>query len=151
MCEHASHIPSTEADALKARIADLEALLSGAQSALAYEQDSARRVEAQYYEAKTSLTRACNVFDVIWQRGDIDLDDDSDYAELAELIGFERLVEVWVTVKAEWSQKVSLPRGYDESKVNIVTEVDDRLTVTYDDRELDEELTQDQFEVEVSE
>ena len=149
MCENTSC--ATEIRNLKTALEDAQALLAGAQRDLSYEQDSARRVEAQYYEAKTSLTRACNVFDVIWQRGDIDLDDDSDYAELAELIGFERLVEVWVTVKAEWSQKVSLPRGYDESKVNVVTEVDDRLTVTYDDRELDEELTQDQFEVEVSE
>ena len=151
MCEHASHVPLAEAEALKTRIADLEALLSGAQSALSWEQDSARRVESQYHEAKTNLNKARDVFDVIWQRGDIDLEEDSDYADLATLLGFEPLVEVWITVKAQWSQKVSLPRNYNESLVEIETGIEDRLRVSYDGDTLDDDLTQDSVDVTVEE
>ena len=149
MCENTSC--ATEIRNLKTALEDAQASLSGAQHALKWEQESASRVESQYYEAKTSLNRDRDIFETIWTRDDINLDEDSLFKDLADLLGFENTVEVWVTVKAEWSQKVSLPRGYDESKVNITTDVQDYLTVTYDDCELSEELSQDQFEVEVSE
>lgn len=151
MCEHASHVPLAEAEALKTRIADLEALLAGTEHTLRYEQESARRVESQYHEAKTNLNKARDVFDVIWQRGNINLDEDSDYADLATLLGFETLVKVWVTVKAEWSQEVMLPRDFNDQRIEIETDIPDRLTISYEGNELDTELTEDGIEVEGTE
>lgn len=149
MCENTSC--ATEIRNLQTALTDAQALLAGVQQTLHYEQDSARKVESQYLDAQTSLNRARDIFEIIWSRDDIDLEDDSLYADLANLLGFEPLVKVWVTVQASWSQEVSLPRGFNDSLIEIVTDIADRLTISYDGNELDNELSQDEVNVEASE
>jgi hypothetical protein len=147
MCENTSN----EVADLKTRIAELEALLASTEHTLRYERESARTVESQYLDLKTTLNRACEIFERIIDRDEIKVADDSLYEDLGNLLGYDPMVEVWITVQAQWSQKVSLPRGYDDSKVEIETSIPDRLTVSYDRDELDDELTEDEVKVEVSE
>ena len=147
MCENTSN----EVADLKTRIAELEALLASTEHTLRYERESARTVESQYLDVKTTLNRACEIFERIIDRDEIKVADDSLYEDLGNLLGYDPMVEVWITVQAQWSQKVSLPRGYDDSKVEIETSIPDRLTVSYDRDELDDELTEDEVKVEVSE
>lgn len=149
MCENTSC--ATEIRNLQTALEDAQALLAGAQRDLA----NAKQLAEQAFKVRDAswerLNKARNVFEDIWARDDIDLESDVQYADLAELLGFEATVKVWVTVQAQWSQEVSLPRGFNDGLIEIETDIADRLTISYDGNELDTELTQDEVRVEASE
>jgi len=149
MCENTSC--ATEIRDLKSALETAQELLATAERDLA----DAKRLAEQAFKVRDAswerLNKARDVFEAIWARDDIDLQSDVQYADLAELVGFEALVKVWVTIKAEWSQEVSLPRGFNDQRIEIETDIPDRLSISYEGNELDTELTQDGVEVEASE